>query len=154
MTKQEKLQKTSELFYSTIPLVKKIFMGNPPQNLDEIQPFLYSTVLCVYFNGRNKMSRISEITGMSKPLITQQVERLVEAGLLERFYDANDRRIVGVDITEKGRAFAKKLTTLYAQRGCEILSSLSEEDFTAFTESYQTIKRILQKLDKPNETKQ
>lgn len=53
---------------------------------------------------RVRMTEISRYLMISKPAATQAVQHLVESGLVERVNDEEDRRVVYVQATRKGRA--------------------------------------------------
>ncbi len=50
-----------------------------------------------------RMSDISRCLMVSKPAATQAINQLVDQGMIERFSDPNDRRVVMIRPTEKGR---------------------------------------------------
>ncbi|MBQ3575264.1 MAG: MarR family transcriptional regulator [Clostridia bacterium] len=57
-----------------------------------------------------RMSDISRCLMVSKPAATQVINQLVDMGMVERYSDPNDRRVVMIRPTEKGRAsFAERL---------------------------------------------
>mgnify|MGYP003591068857 CR=1 FL=1 len=144
---QKKLLKASTLFYEALPLMKKLFMSSPSFAPGEISPFLYTPLLCVHFGGKMKMSVISEATGSSRPLVSQQVEKLVASGLMERSSDPQDRRSVEVSLTAKGRRFAQEIVTCYLEKGSALLAPLSDEDIDRFMESVTVLASILKKAD-------
>jgi DNA-binding MarR family transcriptional regulator len=143
---KSKYLKATGLFYTTYPLIKKTFLFSGDIS-KELPGYLFSTLLCVHSKGRMKMSAISDTTGASKPLVTQQVDKLVELGCLERFYSDADRRIVEVELTEKGSILTETIMTEYMNKAAEKLSLLSDSDLIAFSKSMQSISKILNKLN-------
>jgi DNA-binding MarR family transcriptional regulator len=141
----------SSLFYRTLPLMRKIFLYAPAGRRGKIPSHLFPTLLCLYFNGRQKMSSISERIGLSRPLVTQHVDRLVTEGYFKRFTDPSDRRIIYVDLTTKGLRYAKEVSAYFRQKGEKALSSLSPEDLDRFIRSMQTIYELLSSIDCPAE---
>ena len=55
-----------------------------------------------------RMSDISRCLMVSKPAATQAINQLVDQGMIERFSDPNDRRVVMIRPTEKGRVCFKE----------------------------------------------
>jgi DNA-binding MarR family transcriptional regulator len=143
---KSKYLKATGLFYTTFPLIKKTFLFSGEIS-KELPGYLFSTMMCIHSNGRMKMSAISDTTGASKPLVTQQVDKLVELGCLERFYSDDDRRIVEVELTGKGNDLTEKIMTEYMNKAAEKLSRLSDSDLLSFSKSMQTINKILSKLN-------
>jgi|WetSurMetagenome_2_1015567.scaffolds.fasta_scaffold04803_4 MarR family transcriptional regulator, 2-MHQ and catechol-resistance regulon repressor len=142
-------KKGSALFYRTLPLMKKIFLGAPAGRRGKLPPHLFGTLLCLHFHGRQKMSAISDRLGLSKPLVTQHVNRLVAEGYFRRFPDPADRRIIYIDITAKGAKYAGAVSTFFQGKGEKALSSLSANELSRFVESLETIHEILSRIDCP-----
>jgi len=69
------------------------------------------------------------------------VERLVEAGLIERFSHPKDRRQVLVRITDKGRELVEGLKRGIVRNLQELFKDLSQEDIEAWLRIYRTIIR-------------
>ncbi len=56
--------------------------------------------------NRSEMLSMSEIgckLSMPKPHVTAQVDKLIAEGMVERLFDPNDRRIINIKMTEKGK---------------------------------------------------
>ena len=58
--------------------------------------------------GPVSMSDLACASFISKPNLTTMVDRLCTEGLVERSADPNDRRIVNVALTQKGREYIEK----------------------------------------------
>ncbi len=140
-------EQTSMLFFRALPLIKKIFLHSGSTSCGTLPHHLYSTLLCVHYQGTQKMSDISGILGLSKPLVTQHVERLVSGGYFKRVNDPNDRRIVLIDITAKGSAYAKKVVSHFLKKGETALKTLSPKDLKRFEESMRTLYELLSLID-------
>jgi DNA-binding MarR family transcriptional regulator len=139
----------SALFYRTLPLMKKIFLYAPAGRRGKLPPHLFGTLLCLHFHGRQKMSAISDRLGLSKPLVTQHVNRLVAEGYFKRFADPADRRIVDIDITAKGTKYAQEVSAYFQGKGEKTLSLLSPKDLNRFVASLETIHEILSLIEQP-----
>jgi DNA-binding MarR family transcriptional regulator len=151
---QTTLKNASALFYRTFPLIKKIFLhASARPRGEKLPPHLFSVLLCVHYGGKQKMGEISVRMGLSKPLVTQHVNRLVETGYFSRFPDADDRRIVRIGITARGIRYAKEISAFYFEKGMKALSLLSEKDIHLFTQSLETVKEILIKIDQASQQK-
>jgi DNA-binding MarR family transcriptional regulator len=139
----------SVLFYRTLPLMKKIFLYAPEGRHGKLPPHLFPTLLCLSLHGRQKMSMISDRLGLSKPLVTQHVNRLVAEGYFKRFTDPADRRIIYIDITAKGAKYATGVSSYFHERGEKVLSSLSPEDLDRFIQGMEALYEILSRIDHP-----
>jgi len=77
--------------------------------------------------------------------ITSLVDRLVKLSLVKRRRDERDRRVVLVELTDKGKKLTEKLLTLRKERLKEIVKELPEEKVKEIYESIKRVKEILKK---------
>jgi DNA-binding MarR family transcriptional regulator len=87
------------------------------------------------------MSQLAELMRHTTPATTGLVERLVEAGLIERFSHPKDRRQVLVRITDKGRELVEGLKRGIVRNLQELFKDLTQEDIEAWVRIYRTIIR-------------
>jgi DNA-binding MarR family transcriptional regulator len=87
------------------------------------------------------MSQLAEMMRHTTPATTGLVDRLVEAGLVERFGHPKDRRQVLVRITDKGRDLVDGMKRGIARNILEIFKELSHDDLEAWVRIYRTIIR-------------
>lgn len=69
---------------------------------------------CAEADGAKKPAPVTvrgmaEALNLVKPAITRALDRLQGAGLVKRAADPDDRRSVLIQMTDKGRAYAKEL---------------------------------------------
>ena len=92
---------------------------------------------------------ISRYRGFKENIISVNVNKLVNEGLLLRENDQEDRRKVQLRCTEKAAAIIRRGRELQEQFIAQMLSGLSEEELRIHTHCLQTIadnaKRLLQK---------
>lgn len=89
--------------------------------------------------GQDTAREAVELRGLSKSQVSQAVEALTRAGLLERRPDERDRRVVHLAITEAGGPLAKEAQEIQADCGGALLEGLTEEEAAYFW-------RLLEKL--------
>ena len=77
--------------------------------------------------------------------ITSLVDRLAKLSLVKRRRCERDRRVVLVELTDKGRKLTEKLLTLRKERLKEIVKELPEEKVKEIYESIKRVKEILKK---------
>ena len=143
----ETAREAAALFWGTMPLMKKIFFHSIQNQCGKMPRHLYATLLCVHFNGKQRMSEISDHLGLSKPLITQHVEKLVEDGFFRRVDDPADRRIVFIEMTAKGSKYAQEVADFFLNKGTAALSVLSRSDVAKFSGCIRTLNELLTKID-------
>ncbi|GIP51467.1 MarR family transcriptional regulator [Paenibacillus sp. Marseille-P2973] len=73
------------------------------------------------------ISTISSMMGVSPPTVTPLVRSLETQGLITRFNDQEDRRVVRVKLTEKGEEIRREVKAAYARYFTELNSFLGPE---------------------------
>jgi DNA-binding MarR family transcriptional regulator len=95
------------------------------------------------------MGRLSEQLGVRHNALTQAADRLVNHKLAERMSDPNDRRIVRLRLTAKGRDWvAQRRARRLAHLGT-LWSVLTSEERTEFIRAVCVLEAIGRRLDRP-----
>ncbi len=103
------------------------------------------TLMRIYEKTRTRIGDLSKEMHVSPPTITGVIDRLVRYGYLKRTHDSLDRRVVNVELTDKGKTLVEHLLSEINKRWYKILVHLTEEE----RENYlKILKRIVQILDK------
>ena len=87
-------------------------------------------------NGPLKVQTIKERMIERAPNATRLMDKLTSKNLIERVDCPADRRIVHIEITDKGRELLKDIST---ERGLNLMSNLSEKEA-------ETLSNLLDKL--------
>lgn len=82
---------------------------------------------------------ISKLLGIDSGLMTRMLDRLEEKGLLERSRSIDDRRVVNLTLTSKGRLVSAEIPSIAPEVLNERLKAFTPEDFDEF-------RRLLQKF--------
>nr|WP_244979029.1 MarR family transcriptional regulator [Cupriavidus plantarum] len=82
---------------------------------------------------------ISKMLGIDSGLMTRMLDKLEEKGLLARSRSIDDRRVVNLVLTEKGKSVAEQIPEIAPEVLNERLKSFSENEFAEFG-------RLLQKF--------
>lgn len=131
-------------FMDYMPMMhKKIFKGIKRDYTRHQMHLLYE----VKRNGAKPMRFYGEKLLISKPNMSSLVGRLVDDELLERVHDENDRRKVMIKITDDGFNVLEKHGEEIRNNVKERLSVLSREEQDELVESFETIERILEKIE-------
>ncbi|SDU14915.1 transcriptional regulator, MarR family [Verrucomicrobium sp. GAS474] len=85
------------------------------------------------------MSRLAELMEHTSPATTGLVDRLVAAGLVERFGNPTDRRQVLVKITDKGRELVEKIKSNIVTKVLGLSEDFTEDDMKTWVRIYRTI---------------
>ena len=106
-----------------------------------------SILLALMHHPYLSMSRLADYIPSSKEQATRAVAPLVKEHYVERFQDENNRKLVLIRLTEKGRSFICEKISCVDHHLCEKAAALSDEDKKRFQESLNTTLEILKKLD-------
>ncbi len=107
-----------------LPMLGKIFMRGV-KNKTNYSPQMIHVMGALSHHGKLTMSGLGNHLSMAKPQVTTLVEKLVDDGLVERFNDVNDRRIVYIELTKKG---FEKLAEIKSMTTESLRNSLEELD--------------------------
>jgi len=88
----------------------------------------FQTIRAMQDEGRPTMKELSEASRVPKSTMTRIVDHWVRQGFAERVYDPEDRRIVRVTLTDRGRELRDIMLTYLERRVDSLLSPLSDAD--------------------------
>jgi len=91
--------------------------------------------------GHPTMSQVAEALGLHPSTITVLVDGLVAHGLVRRKADPQDRRVVRVSETAKGRRIHERHMARMRTRVTDMLSGLSDADLTQVHESLEILRQ-------------
>ncbi|QDP39626.1 MarR family winged helix-turn-helix transcriptional regulator [Radiobacillus deserti] len=138
------LHELIELYTSTMNEVNR--RVNVIMNDEVHQELTTDQFATLRFLAKHEPTTSTEIANefsIGKSAVTAQVNRLFERELLERERDEQDRRIVYLRLTSKGRALVEEGTEkLYDVLG-DILTQFSQEEVTSFVQSLQKLVTFL-----------
>jgi len=145
---EEKLNKMVDDLYLFFPLFrKKLFKHKKNLKQKKIPHSFYHILKVLKKRGELPMSEIGRLVFISKSNMTSLIDKLVENGLAERLPDKNDRRVINIALTDKGKELLKDWRK-YSNTEIKMnLSTLSNEDLEKFYESIENIRDILLKMD-------
>ena len=107
----------------------------------------FSILMQLHYKGACGMSKISERFDVSAAAASQLVDKLVQAGYIERTEDPNDRRAKLLDLSPKGKQLVEQgINERYRWMG-ELTSRLSAEEQTQVGEALSILTSAAQKLD-------
>jgi len=92
------------------------------------------------------MGELSRNIQVTMPSMTEMIDGLEELGIAERWRDSDDRRVVRVKLTEKGKQMRKEYMARRRQELENIFSKLSVEDWDELINSLEKASQILQKI--------
>jgi len=146
--KEERLDSISEnillffpLFYKNIlKLAHKKTVKNPLNMQLRMLSMLTLT-------GMMQPSEIGIRMGISKPNVSALIDKAAELGYLERRPDEEDRRVIHIVITAKGRKFVANRFQVVRKSIKNNLSGLNSDDLDSLNLALDTFKKIISKMD-------
>ena len=133
--------------FHVMPLIKKRLLHMDMVQKEHGTPLSHVQVLAMLQDaGTMSVSEISRRLGIAKPNITPLVDRLYEAGYVDRQHDENDRRVVNIVLLPTG---AEKLAAIRATIARQIqvqAEDLSVSEFRELSDSLSSVVRILSSL--------
>ena len=93
------------------------------------------------------MGELSKNAQVAMPSMTEMVDKLENHGIAERYRDKNDRRVVKVRLTSKGRRLRKEFMQRRLKEMKEIFGELSEIELNDLIESLKRARCILEKVE-------
>lgn len=157
-----KLSETSDLLLNFLFFIKNDFfidnnfIKNFPLCPKEFQEYITngsippSHVKVILYLEKVKSSPISQIANklnISKSNMTPIIDNLIELDLVKRYPDKNDRRILRVELTTKALDLFKLLENAAREIIKNKISSLSNDDLDALSNSLNTLSCILSKIN-------
>lgn len=86
-------------------------------------------------NAPLSMSALAQRTDTTLPAATGIVDRLERDGFIERLRDEQDRRVVLVNLTDRGRETARQADEHLVANLCQFIAALPEEERHTFVDS-------------------
>ena len=82
-------------------------------------------------------SSLSEVLHLSRPAITQQVDKLIQMELVSRQTDSKDRRAVDIGLTETGQELVASYEEYILARQANILNNFTYDERDIFNRSLE-----------------
>jgi len=98
-------------------------------------------------HGPMPMGRVAELLGTGLPTATGLVNRMDDRGLVERLRDADDRRVVLVQLSSGGQQELSALQATRRRRMAAALEQLSEEQRLILLDAIRNLRRAFARLD-------
>ena len=90
-------------------------------------------------SGALPTSTIAKELLISKPQMTHLIDKLIEMGMVERQPNQDDRRVINIALTDKGKTVVEECETLIKNKGRARLAYLSDKEL-------EELSSILKKL--------
>ena len=92
------------------------------------------------------MGELCKMANVKMPSLTEVVDRFETEGILKRTRDTNDRRVVKVCFTEKGRKVHQDILQKRADELSHLFGSLNKRERTLLADSLKNVAVLLTKI--------
>jgi DNA-binding MarR family transcriptional regulator len=92
-------------------------------------------------------SEISKMFSISKPNVTTLINKLVDGGYVQRTHDEKDRRIVRINVTDKGRKLIIKRHKIVKKYVLNTFSKLSDDELIEISKSLSNFNNLVTRLN-------
>lgn len=138
--------KTAETLFQLIPLIDIKFLRPVSLHFKPQHTPIRLHILTAAREKKATMSELSTETLLSKQQMTPLIDKLVAEGLVQREYDAVDRRIIRISITPAGLQLLEQTKEHALKLLQEKIKHLDEQDLTSLDNAMNDMVRIFQKL--------
>lgn len=143
----ECVERIAQGIFQAQPLLKKRLVKLSAIQSDQGIPLSHVQVLAMLEEvGSMSVSEISKRFGIAKPNITPLVDRLVNAGLVDRVRSETDRRVVNIVILEEGRERLRQIQSALNDHVASWQHALSAEEFERLDRALADVIEILGKI--------
>ncbi|GHI01112.1 MarR family winged helix-turn-helix transcriptional regulator [Neobacillus kokaensis] len=103
-------------------------------------------------NGPKRMSEAAELLHLTPGAVTTASDKLIENGYIARIRDEQDRRVVYLEMTNKGREAITELQEEGRMAMKKVFSHLSDRDLEFFMETFEQAIQNINDLRKEYDT--
>ncbi|MDZ7838010.1 MAG: MarR family transcriptional regulator [Actinomycetota bacterium] len=104
------------------------------------------SMLYIYIEGKKNMSQLCEDVDLKSGSLTSVIDSLVSKGYVRREYDPGDRRKIMVELTARGREFAKKICKSVQDNAWKKLEKLDELEKGEFFKAIDTLRSMAEEV--------
>jgi DNA-binding MarR family transcriptional regulator len=145
------LNTVAEDLFSTMPLIgrsirKKLLRTALTCFKVDIAPPHFEIMKLLEEAKTLHVAEIGERLQIARPQMTHLIDRLVELGIVERQPGTEDRRMINIMLTDKGKRIIKEHDSDIMNATKEMLSCLTDEELESLSVSLRNLREIFSKL--------
>jgi DNA-binding MarR family transcriptional regulator len=109
-------------------------------------PSHFKVIMYLKRKGSTSISEAAKHLTISKPNMTPIIDKLIAEGMVNRYNDPDDRRIIRIELTDKAREFLKEQEQIIKSILAKKMSSLDSDDLESLSKHVPSITDIILKL--------
>ncbi|WP_251859453.1 MarR family transcriptional regulator [Clostridium sp. Marseille-Q2269] len=137
---------SQDIYDLLLDLHKKLFRTDELLKNLRIPQSHVKVIIFLKHHGNCSISQIAKDLLISKPNMTPIIDKLISEGMVTRYTDPEDRRVIRVQLTEKGSTFIKDQQKLLKSLLAKKIENLSEEDLQYLSTHLTGVKNIILKI--------
>ena len=142
-----KLEAIVQNFISIIPLFKKkLLHDNCKFDKGNLNHSHFQILAVLNKEGQQPISEVAKKLFISTPNMTKLLNKLIDEGMIERIPGEKDRRIININLTEKGSTYLKSSFLEIQSSLKDKISSLPDEKLDKLNDSLITLKEVLNEI--------
>ncbi len=103
----EAMEALAQSFKGAFAAVRRL-RGREPQRPGELRHAQYQVLFELLRAGEMSSGELATVVDVTPASITEMLDRLADAGLVERLRSEHDRRVVRISLTDAGRALCEE----------------------------------------------
>jgi len=138
---EDDIERGAEKLIFILPDISKAFRMQPPGKFFNINISIseLSVLHYLFFKTKPSMSEMGKDLSVDSSTLTRIVDKLVKKNLIVRKPDLEDRRVVRVAMSRKGRAIGEKFKQERKEKVKSILKQMMPEERNTFLNLLETI---------------
>ena len=141
-----KLEAIVQNFISIIPLFKKKLLHDNCKFDKGNLNHSHFQIAVLKKEGQQPISEVAKKLFISTPNMTKLLNKLIDEGMIERIPGEKDRRIININLTEKGSTYLKSSFLEIQSSLKDKISSLPDEKLDKLNDSLLTLKEVLNEI--------
>lgn len=139
---ERKIEHILENFSHIVPIIKKIFITELRAKVP-LSPQTFYVLAALAYHKKLTMSGIGCHLMVPKPHVTALVDKLISEEMVERLNDEKDRRIIYIELTEKGKKAFAEIKKIQMDSLHKRLSFLEQEKLDQLNNSARIMSEIM-----------
>ncbi|MFE1625668.1 MarR family winged helix-turn-helix transcriptional regulator [Brevibacillus reuszeri] len=139
MSRASKIEELDRVFVE----MARFFISHWLEEEEQISPKQFILLRVLHHKGRSTVSELATILKQSNSATTIALNRLVKAGYVDRVRDEEDRRVVWVNLSQKGLPMLEGLLCQRRALIGKLMENLSDDELEQFTHFLRKMKQCM-----------
>lgn len=124
------------------------FLPDPPSEVQKRHVYIIKTLYNLSKELKEvRISDIAETIGVTLPSITKNINTLENLGYVKKESNTEDKRVVNIQLTEKGLDLYQEVIYEFHEKNSQILKDIPEEDIRLTIKTIYRIHDLMEQAD-------